>query len=84
MMYVYSPWLEALLFSDPSRDAREGIVLTRSQTYLNIVLDEAYEDKKEGGRERMGMCVVRGNSVVLVEPMERIGGDHHHGGGGRR
>lgn len=35
--------------------------------YLNVVLDEAVEEKKDGGKERLGMVVIRGNSVVLIE-----------------
>ena len=51
--------------------------------FLNIVLDEAMEEKPNGEKQRMGMCVIRGNSVVMLEAMERIGGDERGGGGGR-
>jgi small nuclear ribonucleoprotein G len=61
--------------------------------FLNIVLDDAVEEKAGGGRERIGMVVrgptspktrilginsrqvIRGNSVVMLEAMERIGDD---------
>ena len=39
--------------------------------YLNVVLDEAVEEKKDGGKERLGMVVIRGNSVVLIEVCAR-------------
>ena len=39
--------------------------------YLNVVLDEAVEEKKDGGKERLGMVVIRGNSVVLIEVRAR-------------
>jgi small nuclear ribonucleoprotein G len=66
---------------------------------LNIVLDEAVEEKDNGEKVRLGMVVcfpdlqslgkqeltrlqvIRGNSVVMLEALERIGGDdrqHHH------
>ncbi|KAL1603956.1 Serine/threonine-protein kinase smg1 [Paraconiothyrium brasiliense] len=35
--------------------------------YLNVVLDEALEEKKDGGKERLGMVVIRGNAVVMLE-----------------
>lgn len=39
--------------------------------YLNVVLDEAVEEKKDGTKERIGMVVIRGNSVVLIEVSSR-------------
>lgn len=35
--------------------------------YLNIVLDEALEEKPNGEKVRIGMVVIRGNSVVMLE-----------------
>ncbi|CAK1363288.1 hypothetical protein CBER1_04828 [Cercospora berteroae] len=43
--------------------------------FLNIVLDEATESKANGDKVRLGMCVIRGNSVVMMEALDRIGGD---------
>ena len=37
--------------------------------FLNIVLDEAVD---LATKESMGMIVVRGNSVLLLEPLERV------------
>ncbi|KAF2281262.1 small nuclear ribonucleoprotein-like protein G [Westerdykella ornata] len=42
--------------------------------YLNIVLDEALEEKPSGEKVRIGMVVIRGNSVVMLEALDRI---HH-------
>lgn len=38
---------------------------------MNLVLDDTVEETEE--RPRVGMTVVRGNSVVLIEPLEQIG-----------
>lgn len=46
-----------------------------------MVLDEATESKPNNERTRLGMCVIRGNSVVMLEALDRIGGG---GGGGDR
>jgi LSM domain len=44
-----------------------GTVLTGWKVFLNIVLDEAVEEKAGGEKERLGMVVIRGNSVVMLE-----------------
>jgi hypothetical protein len=43
------------------------------QVFLNIVLDDAVEEKANGEKVRIGMVVIRGNSVVMLEALERIG-----------
>ncbi|KAK4550128.1 Serine/threonine-protein kinase smg1 [Oleoguttula mirabilis] len=40
--------------------------------FLNIVLDEATESKANNEKVRLGMCVIRGNSVVMMEALDRI------------
>jgi small nuclear ribonucleoprotein G len=42
-------------------------VLRGYDVYLNIVLDDAVEEKPGGDRIRIGMVVIRGNSVVMLE-----------------
>lgn len=37
------------------------------------MLDEAIEEKAGGDKQRIGMCVIRGNSVVMLEALDRIG-----------
>jgi len=50
-------------------------ILRGYDVFLNIVLDEAVEEKAGGEKVRLGMVVIRGNSVVMLEALERIGGD---------
>lgn len=53
--------------------------------FLNLVLDEAVEERKTGERVQLGMVVIRGNSVVMLEALERIDDAQQQGGhGGRR
>jgi small nuclear ribonucleoprotein G len=40
--------------------------------FLNIVLDEAVEEKAGGEKVRLGMVVIRGNSVVMLEVSGRL------------
>jgi hypothetical protein len=49
------------------------------KVFLNIVLDEATEARPNGEKVRIGMCVIRGNSVVMLEALDRIGDDHRGG-----
>ncbi|KAI4808950.1 hypothetical protein E4T44_11022, partial [Aureobasidium sp. EXF-8845] len=43
--------------------------------FLNIVLDDAVEEKAGGEKVRIGQVVIRGNSVVMLEALERM--DEH-------
>jgi small nuclear ribonucleoprotein G len=45
----------------------EFIILTTLQVYLNIVLDDALEERAGGEKVRIGMVVIRGNAVVMLE-----------------
>jgi|UniRef100_A0AC35FNA8 small nuclear ribonucleoprotein G len=40
--------------------------------FMNIVVDEAIEHLKGGGTNNIGMVVIRGGSIVLMEPKERV------------
>jgi small nuclear ribonucleoprotein G len=42
-------------------------ILRGYDVYLNIVLDEALEEKPGGEKVRIGMVVIRGNAVVMLE-----------------
>ena len=66
--------------ADPARPARVAAVklngnrkvigtLRGFDQFLNIVLDESVDGTT---KESMGMVVIRGNSIMLLEPMERI------------
>ena len=39
---------------------------------MNLVLDETIEFAKTGEKKEIGMVVVRGNSVVMLEAKDRI------------
>jgi len=40
--------------------------------FMNLVLDNTTEFTKQGGRNDIGMVVIRGNSVVMIEAKDRI------------
>ena len=39
---------------------------------MNLVMDETTEFKKDGTKTSIGMVVVRGNSVVMLEAKDRV------------
>ena len=47
-------------------------VLRGFDQYMNLVLDEAIEEVSASERLELGMVVLRGNSVVIIEPLERV------------
>jgi len=40
--------------------------------FLNLVLDNSTEIKKDGDRVRVGCVVMRGSSIVMLEALDRI------------
>ena len=59
------------------RDGKREVGTSRAnvaeQVFLNVVLDDAVEELDGGEKKRIGMVVIRGNSVVMLEALERIG-----------
>nr|CAH8853380.1 unnamed protein product [Trichobilharzia regenti] len=52
---------------------REVIGILRGyDAFMNIVLSDAYEVAKNGDQVKIDMAVVRGNSINIVEGVDRI------------
>lgn len=47
-------------------------VLRGFDPYMNIVLDQSVEEVSANEKNEIGMVVIRGNSVVMMEPLERV------------
>ncbi|KAI9012162.1 ribonucleoprotein LSM domain-containing protein [Phycomyces nitens] len=47
-------------------------ILRGYDPFMNIVLDEAVEEISETEKHQIGMIVIRGNSIALLEALERI------------
>jgi len=75
-------YLEKRLFVQLNGSRKVIGILRGYDVFLNIVLDDAVEEKDNGDKVPIGMVVIRGNSVVMLEALERIGGGGHGGGGG--
>ncbi|EHY58982.1 Serine/threonine-protein kinase smg1 [Exophiala dermatitidis] len=68
-------YMEKRLFVQLNGNRKVIGVLRGYDVFLNIVLDDAVEEKAGGERERLGMVAIRGNSVVMLEALERVGDD---------
>jgi len=67
--------MEKRLFVQLNGNRKVIGILRGYDVFLNVVLDDAVEEKSGGEKVRLGMVVIRGNSVLMLEAMERIGGD---------
>lgn len=47
-------------------------ILRGFDPFMNLVLDEAVEYRKDNTVHNIGMVVVRGNSVIMLESEERL------------
>ncbi|KAI8994571.1 hypothetical protein BDB01DRAFT_773280 [Pilobolus umbonatus] len=47
-------------------------VLRGYDPFMNIVLDEAVEEISATEKHNIGMVVIRGNSITIMEALERI------------
>ncbi|VDD85052.1 unnamed protein product [Enterobius vermicularis] len=47
-------------------------VLRGFDPFMNIVVEDAVEHLKNGETKPLGMVVVRGNSIAVMEPKERL------------
>ncbi|KAG0169015.1 hypothetical protein DFQ28_003727 [Apophysomyces sp. BC1034] len=47
-------------------------ILRGYDPFMNIVLDEAVEEVSPSEKHNIGMVVIRGNSISLMEALERI------------
>ncbi|KAJ3563597.1 hypothetical protein NPX13_g8142 [Xylaria arbuscula] len=72
---ILPQYLDKRLFVQLNGSRKVIGVLRGYDVFLNIVLDDAVEEKEGGEKERLGMVAIRGNSVVMLEALERIGGD---------
>ncbi|EED16146.1 small nuclear ribonucleoprotein SmG, putative [Talaromyces stipitatus ATCC 10500] len=66
-------YMEKRLFVQLNGNRKVIGILRGYDVFMNIVLDDAVEEKPDGGKDRLGMVVIRGNSVVMLEALERIG-----------
>ena len=47
-------------------------VLRGFDQFMNLVLDEAVEEASATEKNTIGMVVIRGNSIVMIEALEKL------------
>ncbi|XP_063729646.1 small nuclear ribonucleoprotein G-like [Symsagittifera roscoffensis] len=47
-------------------------ILRGFDPFMNIVMDESIEERKTGETFDIGMVVVRGNSIIMLEALEPV------------
>ncbi|KAL2723751.1 putative small nuclear ribonucleoprotein G [Vespula maculifrons] len=47
-------------------------ILRGFDPFMNMVIDESVEECKDGTKNNIGMVVIRGNSVIMLEALDRI------------
>ncbi|EKV19884.1 Small nuclear ribonucleoprotein SmG, putative [Penicillium digitatum PHI26] len=65
-------YMEKRVFCQLNGNRKVIGVLRGYDVFMNIVLDEAFEEKDGGEKVSAGMVVIRGNSIVMLEALERI------------
>ncbi|CAG9762519.1 unnamed protein product [Ceutorhynchus assimilis] len=47
-------------------------ILRGFDPFMNLVVDESLEEGRNGSKKNIGMVVIRGNSIVMLEALDRI------------
>jgi len=76
MSKVYGPdlkkYLDKKLAVKLNGNRKVNGILRGYDQFMNLVLDETVEEAAGADRNGIGMVVIRGNSVVMLEPLEKI------------
>jgi len=76
MAKVYPPDLKKFMDKKVSiklnANRRVTGILRGYDQFMNLVLEETIEEVSQSERNKIGMVVIRGNSIVILEPLEAI------------
>ncbi|XP_022201165.1 probable small nuclear ribonucleoprotein G [Nilaparvata lugens] len=76
MSKAHAPDLKKYLESHLSVKLNSGRqvtgILRGYDPFMNMVLADAVEERKDGEKVNMGMAVLRGNSIIMMEILDRI------------
>ncbi|KAJ3249637.1 hypothetical protein HDU77_007648 [Chytriomyces hyalinus] len=64
--------MDKRLFLELNGNRKVSGVLRGFDPFMNIVLEDATEEVSATDRQDMGMIVIRGNSIVVLEALEKI------------
>ncbi|PSN45044.1 putative small nuclear ribonucleoprotein G [Blattella germanica] len=47
-------------------------ILRGFDPFMNLVIDDTVEECKDGTKKKIDMVVIRGNSIVMLEALDRV------------
>lgn len=65
-------YMDKKLFLQLNANRKVTGVLRGFDAFMNIILEDAVEEISTNEHNTIGTCVIRGNSIVVMEPLERI------------
>lgn len=65
-------YMDKLLTIKVNGDRRVNGVLRGYDQFLNLVLEDATEELRDGRKISIGMIVLRGNGIVQLQSQERL------------
>ncbi|KAI9350794.1 hypothetical protein BDR26DRAFT_833043 [Obelidium mucronatum] len=65
-------YMDKRLFLELNGNRKVSGVLRGFDPFMNIVLEDATEEVSATDRQDIGMIVIRGNSIVVMEALEKI------------
>ncbi|KAJ3225956.1 hypothetical protein HDU81_007564 [Chytriomyces hyalinus] len=72
LFYLVLRYMDKRLFLELNGNRKVSGVLRGFDPFMNIVLEDATEEVSATDRQDMGMIVIRGNSIVVLEALEKI------------
>ncbi|NXG79691.1 RUXG protein, partial [Baryphthengus martii] len=69
-----SPFLQPLPFLAVKLNGGRHVqgILRGFDPFMNLVIDECVEMAPGGQQNNIGMVVIRGNSIIMLEALERV------------
>uniref|UniRef100_A0A8C5NWH6 Small nuclear ribonucleoprotein G n=1 Tax=Jaculus jaculus TaxID=51337 RepID=A0A8C5NWH6_JACJA len=55
-----------------SRHVQRILILRGFDPFMNLVINECVEMATSGQQNNIGMVVIRGNSIIMLEALERV------------
>ncbi|RIA98718.1 ribonucleo protein LSM domain-containing protein [Glomus cerebriforme] len=65
-------YMEKRLFIQLNGGRKVTGILRGYDPFMNLVLDDTVEEVSSSEKHNIGMVVIRGNSVVIMEALEKI------------
>lgn len=64
--------MDKRLFIQMNANRKITGVLRGFDAFMNIILDDVIDESVSSAKSPIGTCIIRGNSIVVMELLERI------------